>query len=63
MITFLWNNNPDTLQIENGVPLGNIKSSFVIAEGYFCEDSFKWVDERRAMYAFVIYIKTVVFTF
>lgn len=60
MIAFLWNNNPDVLQIENGVPLGYMKSSFGTVKGYFGEDIFKWIDERRAMYAFVIYIKTVV---
>lgn len=60
MIAFLWNNNPHVLQIENGVTLGNIKSNFVTVKGYFCEDIFKWIDERRAMYAFMIYIKIVV---
>lgn len=59
MIAFLGNNNPNILCIENGIPLENIKSSFVIVKSYFCEDVFKWVDERRAMYASVIF-KTVV---
>lgn len=60
MIAFLWNNNPHVLQIENWAPLGNIKPSFVTVKGYFCEDIFNWIDDRRAMNAFVIYIKTVV---
>lgn len=60
MIAFLWNNNPDVPLMENGVPLGNTKSSFVTFKGYSCEDIFKWVDEGRYMYASVIYIKIIV---
>lgn len=55
MIVFLGNNNFNIFCIENGIFFENIKSSFVIVKSYFCEDVFKWVDERRVMYVFVIF--------